>query len=125
MDRILTENHVKALIARLAVIYDEKVLVGNTALKPADDVWDTPYITVDDGDYIILAEEGGGYDLYYRQTYPGSMDEPPSEDYLPVKSEFAFISVNHVARAILRRAIDAHIDEVDMSEIPDESETPF
>lgn len=122
---MLTENHVKALIARLAIIYDEHVLAKNSALKPADDEWDAPYITIDDGEYVILAAEAGKYDLYYRQTYPGSMDEPPSEDYLPVKADFQLISMNHVARVILRRAVDQHIDEVDMSEVPEPQDIPF
>ena len=123
---MLTENHVKALIARCAIIYDAEVLAKNTALKPADDEWDVPYISFDDGDYVILAAgDSGKYDLYYRQTYPGSMDEPPSEDYLPVKVDFQLISMNHVARVILRRAVDQHIDEVDMSEVPEPQDIPF
>jgi hypothetical protein len=120
---MLTENHVKALIRRLALIYSDKV---DVALKPADDEWDAPYITIDHGDYVMLAgDKEGTYDLYYRQTYPGSMDEPPSEDYLPVKTDIQLISMNHAARVILRRAVDEHIDEVDMSEVPDTEDVPF
>ena len=124
---MLTENHVKALIARLALIYGDKV---DVALKSADDEWDAPYITIDHGDYVMLENDPYKdhrltYDLYYRQTYPGSMDEPPSEDYLPVKTDIQLISMNHVARVILRRAVDQHIDEVDMSEVPASSDVPF
>jgi hypothetical protein len=121
---MLTENHVKALIARLAIIYGDKV---NVELKAADDEWDAPYITIDHGDYVMLEhfDVKGTYDLYFRQTYPGTMDDPPSEDYNPVKTDIQLISMNHVARVILRRAVDQHIDEVDMSEVPEAQDIPF
>lgn len=114
----ITEDHMKRLIRRVSIIYDVIGLEKTTSVKEDDDFG--RHISFNDGEYII-ASAPTSFDVYCRVTFPGSWEEPPSEDYKPIRDR-KLLTMNDVALVILEDAIKEFVKQVEIDECAEEIE---